>query len=333
MREAKPVFLHMMSTFFACFLIGSLLSGVKGVTVRVLVNTNAVLPCSVPDSDDNTVRWFKNPNTILSMALHIMGPFKKRMSISQPYMGEWILNIHNVQLGDAGDYSCRVGNDVLEQINLMVESPPTIHETREMTFNEGDTGTLWCNVTGSPTPTVRWLWKSPHQIDGIGQESGVEGSRFVLHNITRYYDNIYVCFATNTAGEEHREIRTHVNFGPEIEVFQNTVYVSLGEEVTLHCAVAAYPMDGKLEWVFQNNNSPISANWKYEVVTDEDIKNDYNTVIVSMTIRKGHLSEEDYGHYVCRTRNFSRGHSEKVFIVQKPLEHNKDGVIRYDVEN
>ncbi|KAL3867091.1 hypothetical protein ACJMK2_044322 [Sinanodonta woodiana] len=260
--------------------------------------------------------WFKNPNTILSMALHIMGPYWKRMSISQPYIGEWNLHIKHVQLGDAGDYSCRVGNDVIEQINLIVETPPTIQETHEVTFNEGDTGILWCNVTGSPTPTVRWFWKSPHQSDGIGQDSGIEGNILVLHNITRYYDNIFVCLATNTIGEERREIRAHVNFGPEVEVFRNTVYATLGQEVTLHCAVAAYPMDGILEWVFQNNNSPISDSWKYDVVTDQDLMNDYNTLFVSMTIRKGYLDDDDYGHYICRTKNFSRGYSEKVFIVQ-----------------
>ncbi|KAL3867088.1 hypothetical protein ACJMK2_044320 [Sinanodonta woodiana] len=310
-----------MSTSLACFFIGSLLSSVNGVLVRAKVNENAILPCIVRIPGNNTeVKWFRNPNTILSMALHVIGPSRKRMSINQPYIGEWNLHIQHVQLGDTGDYSCRFGNDVIEQIDLMVEIAPTIQETHEMTFNEGETGILWCNVTGSPVPTVRWFWKSPNQIDGIGQDSTAEGNRLVLHNITRYYDNIYVCLATNTAGEERREIRTHVNF-----------YAKLREEVTLHCAVEAYPMDGTLEWVFQNNNSPIDNNWKYKVVPDKDMMNDYNTLIVSLTIRNLQLGDGDYGHYICRTKNFSRGYSEKVLIVQKPSEDNEDGVIRYDV--
>ncbi|KAL3867090.1 hypothetical protein ACJMK2_044321 [Sinanodonta woodiana] len=262
-----------------------------------------------------------------------MASYRKRMSISQPYRGEWNLHIHNVQLGDTGDYSCRFGNDVIEQIDLMVEIAPTIQETHEMTFNEGDTCSLWCNVTGSPTPTVRWFWKSPHQSDGIGQDSTAEGNRLVFHNITRYYDNIYACLATNTAGEERREIRTHVNFGPEVDVFQNTVYATLGQEVTLHCAVEAYPMDGTLEWVFQINDSAIDNNWKYAVVPDKDMINDYNTLFLSMTIRQFQLGDEDYGQYICRTTNFNRGYSEKVILVRKPSENSEDGIIRNNVES
>ncbi|KAK3593795.1 hypothetical protein CHS0354_014338 [Potamilus streckersoni] len=321
-----------MSTFLACFLIGSILSGTNGVLVKVAVNGRAILPCNVQNSGDNTVRWFKNPNTVISISLHVVAPLKKRMSIMQPYSGEWNLHIEQVQLGDAGDYSCRVGKDVIEQIDLIVETPPMIHETHETTFNEGDTGTLWCNATGSPTPIVRWFFKSPHQTDGIGQDSEAEGNRLVLHNITRYYDNLYVCLASNTVGVEQREIRIHVNFGPEVEVFQNTVNAALGQEVTLHCMVTAYPMDGELEWVFLNENLPIRANWKYELVSDLEMIKDYNTLFASMIIRKGHFGDGDYGHYVCRTKNFSRGHSEKMFNVQKPVEHNEDGIIRYEFE-
>ncbi|KAL3867136.1 hypothetical protein ACJMK2_044360 [Sinanodonta woodiana] len=238
------------------------------------------------------------------------------MHVKSPYPGEWVLVIKRVEVTDAGGYICKVSGSVMAEIDLVVQTPPTIHQTNDMTFNEGDTGIVWCNATGFPTPNIRWYSKPPHQEDGIGHYTGAEGNKLVLHNITRYYDNIYGCEATNAAGNVFAETRIHVNFGPEVDILGENVTAVIGEEVTLHCVIAAYPMDGVGEWAFQNRSEPIEYSWKYNVVPDPELKTDFNTLIVSLTIRFGALGNQDYGQYVCRTKNFSRGYSDKVVVIQ-----------------
>ncbi|KAK3593799.1 hypothetical protein CHS0354_014341 [Potamilus streckersoni] len=311
----------MMRVFIACYLIVTVLSDGQGVMVfKVKINRDIDLPCTVRNQGNDVVKWYKNKKDLISVNNHVQIPYETRMSVTKLYDGEWNLNIKSVLDQDAGNYTCKVGKEVISHNELVVETPPDIHETQNMTFDEGDTGTLWCNATGSPSPTVRWYWKPPHQDDGIEQDSGAEGNKLVLHNMTRYYDNIYVCLASNSVGKEQRVIRIRVKFGPEVVIFQNTIITTNGQEVTLHCAVEAFPMDGDLEWAFQNKSVPIRSDLMYEVRHDRNLVNDFNTLFLSMTIRKDILQDGDYGRYVCRTINFSRGYSENVVIIQKKVE-------------
>ncbi|KAK3593796.1 hypothetical protein CHS0354_014339 [Potamilus streckersoni] len=318
--RTKPIFFLQMMSTFACFLIGSVFGCVacEVVEVNAEINKPATLPCKVSNEGvSNTVQWYKTPDTILSIGKY---SYNMRLSINQQHEGEWNIDIKRVHVEDSGEYTCKVGKQVMAQVVLVVKGPPMIHETHDMTFEEGDTGILWCNVTGFPTPSVRWYWKSPHQVEGIEHDSGAEGARLVLHNITRYYDNIYVCVASNIVATNRKEIRVHVKFGPNVEVFQDTITATEEQEVKLHCAVEAFPMEGKLEWVFENNGQEIREGLKYNISSDRDLVKDFHVQFLSMVIRKGHLGIGDYGKYICRTKNFSRGYKEKVVVLQKPTE-------------
>ncbi|KAL3867137.1 hypothetical protein ACJMK2_044361 [Sinanodonta woodiana] len=313
MREAEIQLIQTMYVFIACFLIGIVLSGEQ----RVVVHKETQLSCKVENySNDKDVKWWYNhPKSIISMDAHITLSYKDRMSVEKPYPGEWNLHIKRASERDAGNYT----------------SPAKITETQNMTFEEGDTGTLWCNTTGVPTPTVRWYWIPPNQADRNKEDSRAEGNRLLLYNMSRYYDNIYVCLASNTVSYDRSEIRIRVTFGPEVAVFQNTIIATKGQEVTFHCAVEAFPMEGDLEWAFENKSEPIRLDWKYDVQHDRDLVNDFNTLFLSMTIRKTYLEDSDYGRYVCRTINFSKGYSENIVVLQRPQEDKETTDVITDV--
>ncbi|KAL3867086.1 hypothetical protein ACJMK2_044319 [Sinanodonta woodiana] len=321
-----PRFIQTMSPFLVCFLIGCGFSGVKCKMIEVCaeINAPATLPCKVSNQGlNNSVHWYKKPNILISIGKYF---YNTRMSFSQESKEEWDIHIRHVHVDDAGQYTCKVGEKVMAKVNLVVKGPPVIHETHNMTFEEGSTGILWCNVTGFPTPSVRWYWKSPHQSDLTETDSGAEGAKLVLHNITRYYDNIYICKASNSVAANRREIRVHVKFGPDVGVFQETITAIVGQEVKLHCAVEAFPMEGELEWVLENGQQ-IRAGEKYDIIPDREFVKDFNTQFLSMVIQEGHLGVGDYGKYVCRTKNFARGYNEKTVVIQKPIED------RENVEN
>ena len=70
--------------------------------------------------------------------------------------------------------------------------PSKVYPSRNITLIEGDNGTLTCNVSGSPVPTVTWTEVSSHS-----QSSGV--MRY-LTNISRNNAGEYKCEATNDCG-------------------------------------------------------------------------------------------------------------------------------------
>ncbi|KAK3593800.1 hypothetical protein CHS0354_014342 [Potamilus streckersoni] len=318
-KENRVKFSKMTPGFRICFLTGSLLSVVQGVLFDVVVERPITLPCKVENDGNDQVQWFKKPKTLLSTSLNVMNLYKHRMVVSNPYEREWNLIIERVRMEDTGNYTCKVNGNVMAEIELVVQRqvPPTIHQTYDMTFDEGSTGNVWCNDTGFPTPNITWYSKPPHQVDGIGQDTGVEGNRLILHNITRFYDNIYVCLATNAGRTYRAETRVRVNFGPEVEILEEIVIAAIGEEVTLHCAIAAYPMDGVVEWAFMNSSEPITSSWKYDVAFESELVQYFNTRFVSLKVREGALGNQEYGQYVCRTQNFSRGYDDEVVVIQR----------------
>ena len=70
--------------------------------------------------------------------------------------------------------------------------PSKVYPSRNITLIEGDNGTLTCNVSGSPVPTVTWT-----EVSSYSQSSGV--MRY-LTNISRNNAGEYKCEATNDCG-------------------------------------------------------------------------------------------------------------------------------------
>ncbi|CAG2222395.1 PLG [Mytilus edulis] len=102
------------------------------------------------------------------------------------------LVIENVTTADAGFYMCsatnRAGSDV-KVIHIQV-----IHAN------------LVCNVTGYPTPIVKW------QFNQIPQAS--TGTTFTVSRVTNSSTGLYSCIATNDAGTSQANIILKVTYDP-----------------------------------------------------------------------------------------------------------------------
>ena len=72
----------------------------------------------------------------------------------------------------------------------------TITSSSSNTFVvEGNIVTLYCNVTGNPTPKIAWTKDGNNTVLNVGES-------FTVNNITRQQDGDYTCKVGNGIGSE-----------------------------------------------------------------------------------------------------------------------------------
>uniref|UniRef100_A0A8C4ND82 Uncharacterized protein n=1 Tax=Eptatretus burgeri TaxID=7764 RepID=A0A8C4ND82_EPTBU len=165
------------------------------------------------------------------------------------------LQISNVRKSDEGVYRCegRItsrGELGFIDIRVVVNVPPTINaqEVRvNATAGRGETERLSCMADGSPDPVVTWY----HQA-AIDEESQLEQSAkfsferghtvLVVHNITKDDSGLYVCSASNKAGDAEAEVTLHVFVPPEVIFVENPSAAEGDDSVQLTCEAEGEPM-------------------------------------------------------------------------------------------
>lgn len=272
--------------------------------VTAIAGETVTLPCSVKDLKDYKVMWLDHRTKTLTLeARRIIAD--ERITIERPDIGDWNLYIHGVELSDAGKYMCQV-NTVpvkIKYVILTVHEPPAIipklSSPQKVIVREGDTVQLVCNVTGVPTPTVRWYKK----LSNRGQNTynnkemiGHDGMVLRIRNISRYCDDVYQCVADNGVNPpESREITVTVQFPPEIHLPTKKLSQQVGKETILNCEVTSNP---SMYSAWTKDGIPIQNDDKFKIDLYEDYK---NTVTLSMKISD--IQEPDFGVYRCEAQN------------------------------
>ncbi|KAK7158198.1 hypothetical protein R3I93_009409 [Phoxinus phoxinus] len=110
------------------------------------------------------------------------------------------LTISAVTRSDFGEYICTANNKIGENsatFILDVSERPTIDlDLSKLTIIAGETGSVLCNATGHPTPTIQWVKKASQEI-----MTSVEGSKLILENVVPSDGGLYSCIASNAAGK------------------------------------------------------------------------------------------------------------------------------------
>lgn len=272
--------------------------------VTAIAGDTVTLPCSVKNLKDYKVMWLDHRTKTLTLeARRIIAD--ERITIERPDIGDWNLYIHGVELSDAGKYMCQV-NTVpvkIKYVILTVHEPPEIipelSSKEEVFVRESDTVQLVCNVTGVPTPTVRWYKKSPnrrHYSYNDKEMIGHDGMVLRIRNISRYCDDVYQCVADNGVKlPVSRDIKVTVQFPPEIHLPTKKLSQAVGKETILNCEVTSNP---SMYSAWTRDGITIQNSDKFKIDIYEDYK---NTMTLSMKISD--IQKPDFGVYRCEAQN------------------------------
>ncbi|XP_010130628.1 PREDICTED: hemicentin-1, partial [Buceros rhinoceros silvestris] len=265
--------------------------------LKVQAGHRVDIPCHAQGIPPPTVTWFKGRSAVPVDG----GQFIHSL--------DGALGISNVQLPDAGIYTCVAGNVVgsdTSEITVQVQDSPTIEDldpSYNSLFQErvaNQRVAFPCLVKGIPKPVIKWL-RNGREL--TGSEPGIsvleDGTLLVIASVTPSDNGEYMCVATNEAGRTERKYNLKVNVPPEIrdqEKVTNTSVV-VHHPVSLFCEVSGNPF-------------PIISWYKddVQVVESSTLQILHNGKILKLL----KPATDDAGQYSCKAVNVA-GSSEKLF--------------------
>ncbi|KAM9476100.1 hemicentin-1 isoform 3-T3 [Clarias gariepinus] len=194
---------------------------------------SVTLPCVLMNGTPlPEIAWTRNGQKVQS---------DERISVSS----DGSLHMKRAAPEHAGKYQCTAVNEAGSEnvtVTLEIHIPPVIsaaaahHEAAE-----GVSVSLPCDTTGFPKPSITWT-KGDEPVSSLQQPDG----SLLIISTTAADSGRYVCTASSTAGQSHREITLTVHSKPRIlgsyehaEVINRTV--TEGAEVILLCEVEGSP--------------------------------------------------------------------------------------------
>ncbi|XP_043117245.1 neural cell adhesion molecule 1 isoform X2 [Puntigrus tetrazona] len=159
---------------------------------------------------------FAGPNTTVSIVCLVKGVPRPNISWIVPSPSEDSrhrynsdkseLTISAVTRSDFGEYVCTASNKIGENtatFNLDVSERPSVAlYPPELAVIPGETGSVICNATGHPTPTIQWFRKTANE-----KMMNVEGSEMTLENVMPSDGGLYSCIASSAAGTTSRDFK------------------------------------------------------------------------------------------------------------------------------
>ncbi|CAI9730933.1 system-associated membrane molecule-like [Octopus vulgaris] len=240
-----------------------------------------------------------------------------RISVERPTTTSWNLHIREVEPSDGGIYSCHINTSPVKvkRINLIVQVPPKIIDhlsSVDTNVREGETVSLVCNVTGIPQPTVTWYRQKRHE-GGVKEQVGPPGEVLIIHNVTRYCDDIYTCEASNgVPPNSYRKIAVKVLFLPDVRLPIKRMGQIRGKETILDCMITAVPLGG-MSW--ERNGITLKKSWKYRIEPYDESGNSY-----TLSIRIIDLNKDDFGEYTCVASNILGEDQETMILYDATAE-------------
>ena len=180
------------------------------------------------------------------------------------------LLVKNIELADAGQYSCKVITPLQEvesKISLIVsgESPEILNAFDKVAIHEGDTLSLNCMARGVPPPNIEWLLKDRpvssqylYPIETANAE--FKETRVVIKKATKSQEGMYQCIARNNVGtvvkNSHVKIIRRTKVSISNEEGRSDMTIPAGQKLKLPCKVENDDMNRitKIGWT-KNNKS------------------------------------------------------------------------------
>ncbi|KAK3104524.1 hypothetical protein FSP39_004009 [Pinctada imbricata] len=157
-----------------------------------------------------------------------------------------VLTLNNIQPSYAGRYVCTAitsdgdrgtGTATVTVQQNTITSRPTVKITPDrITIPQGTTGSIRCEVTGEPQPTIRWT-KSRADLSPRHQ---VNGATLRITNTQMEDRGIYICRAENSVGISQGWVVVEVERRelPKVDLYpEGTQTISVGGSALFQCRV------------------------------------------------------------------------------------------------
>ncbi|XP_030852497.1 hemicentin-1 [Strongylocentrotus purpuratus] len=205
------------------------------------------LVCDVGGSDYGVrIEWFKDRTPIQSQCT----PDQLRNLPRCKYMiVNSTLHIMKVSQQDLGTYICKVTEqgtadpEVIQAETQVLFAVPVALYPRLNDVYTGDAGkplVLECKATGSPPPTVEWLYRGVHPLNDSHRM--ISGGTIKFRRLLARDSGHYLCVASNNITEAKQDVRVKVNSVPPM---LNLDIKQSGQSVTLDWRVVGnggYPV-------------------------------------------------------------------------------------------
>ncbi|TKS79048.1 Hemicentin-2 [Collichthys lucidus] len=268
--------------------------------VTAHIGQDAVLPCEVEDDSSATVVWRKDGFPI------------SQDNNKYTMLSEGSLQVHGVQLSDAGRYYCTVSNQAGSDhrgVDLRVFVGPSISPGPfNVTVTTGIRAVLSCETTGIPPPKISWK-RNGTPLD-ISQQPGayrlLSSGSLVLLSPSNEDEGYFECTAVNDVGEERRVIEVILQVPPSIEDDVTAVTAVKMSPVVLPCHVQGRPQPA-VTWT-KSGAKLGSRGGSYRVLP---------TGVLEITA----AAPSHAGRYTCSARNPAGvAHKHISLTVQEPPE-------------
>ncbi|MFH4975264.1 hypothetical protein AB6A40_001973 [Gnathostoma spinigerum] len=270
----------------------------KVENIEVTEHTSTEISVTVMGTPTVQVEWLKDGIPV--------SVDETRMITRKEEGGKFTLIIRDVEVKDAGVYTCRatnVGGKAEVEVSLAVEKieqrPQFVEKLKHVETAEHETAELTVTVTGTPAPVVLWLRDEvPISIDNTHfierrQESGT--FTLVINDVTVKDAGTYTCKATNAVGTSESEAKLAVVttvMAPEFSGKLEDVLAAETETTEISVTVVGQPQP-KIEW-FKDGQKVIIDNVH---LFEKEYEGGVHTLIIK------ECRTTDAGHYTCKATN------------------------------
>ncbi|ROL54822.1 Basement membrane-specific heparan sulfate proteoglycan core protein [Anabarilius grahami] len=194
------------------------------LTVRA--GESVTLECSVSGKPRPSVSWFKqqggSETVLVSMITDTTASLQVKVMAAE----------------DAGIFVCRAqSREGLAEGRVELEleggasGPQASVTDTDLTAVEGQSVTMHCYATGSPTPVISWSkLRAP-----LPWQHKVSGGSLTLSNVGRQDSGQYICNATNSAGFSEAYVQLEVDSPPYATILMDETVVRPGDALRLQC--------------------------------------------------------------------------------------------------
>ncbi|OAF65385.1 hypothetical protein A3Q56_06896 [Intoshia linei] len=171
--------------------------------------------------------------------------------------------------------------------------------------NIGTTVNLFCNVTGNPIPTIKWLKMTNIN---LYNEFKIDTMSILLKNVQKSDSNFYKCVASNEIKKNvYRLIELIVQCNvclwhfitkldpPDVQLLNSRIGQQQGKTSILKCNIDAVPVPFSVYWEKNDVTLSNDERFKIETTTFE------NKIILMITINNVQI--DDFGFYSCIASN------------------------------
>ncbi|MEE6505501.1 hypothetical protein FKM82_005546 [Ascaphus truei] len=265
-------------------------------TLSSVPGGQVTLECHASGSLPMQLTWLKDGHKL---------PASRYLRIAS---GGRILRISQVQVSDAGTYTCVASSPAgaaEKSFILHIESLPVLERsesTEEVTALGGAAVTFTCEAHGTPLPSLSWEKDGePLHLQSNLLPNGL-GTRLHLESVHAEDSGLYSCSAVNPAGKVSKHFRLSVLEPPKIEGSAQPTEVSVvaDDPLQLVCNAAGLPIPD-ITW--EKDGRPLS---QPSLLTRD-----------GTVLRIERVKAEDAGIYVCVATSTAGRDSKATWVRMK----------------